>query len=117
MKSRLALVAAATATVSLGLLVAPASAQTPAKASAAFECQPGIACFYETTAFSGNSVLYSDPSPSCTVLPFAPGSLFNWSDKDIYLYTTSNCTGTASLELTNNFHSYPARTFLSFQAS
>ncbi|MFC5267831.1 peptidase inhibitor family I36 protein [Kribbella qitaiheensis] len=116
MKSRLAPAAAATAIVSLGL-VASASAQTPAKTSAAFECRPGIACFYETTAFSGNSVQYSDPSPGCTLLPFAPGSLFNWGDKDIYLYTTSNCTGTASLEPANNFHSYPARTFPSFQAS
>ena len=116
MKPRLALAAAATATISLGL-VAPASAQTPVKASAAFECRPGIACFYETTAFSGNCVQYSDPSTGCTVLPFAPGSLFNWSNKDIYLYTTSNCTGTASLEPANNFHSYPGRTFRSFRAS
>ena len=112
MKPRLALAAAATATISLGL-VAPASAQTPVKASAVFECRPGIACFYETTAFSGNS----DPSTGCTVLPFAPGSLFNWSNKVIYLYTTSNCTGTASLEPANNFHSYPGRTFQSFRAS
>ncbi|GAA1568144.1 hypothetical protein GCM10009789_21910 [Kribbella sancticallisti] len=114
MKLRLALgTATAAAVVAVG--ITPASAYQDQSADA-FDCVQGLACFYETTSFSGKSVTYANPPESCTRLPFAPGSLFNWSSKDIYLYRTADCTGTASLEPANNFHSYPGRTFLSFRA-
>ncbi|GAA0955445.1 hypothetical protein GCM10009554_63170 [Kribbella koreensis] len=114
MKLRLALGATATAAV-VAVGVVPASAYQDQSTSTA--CTPGVACFYETTSFTGNSVLYPTPSNSCTVLPFVPGALFNWSTKDIYLYRTTNCTGPASVEPANNFHSYPSTKFLSFRAS
>ncbi|MDX6282169.1 MAG: hypothetical protein QOH03_3240 [Kribbellaceae bacterium] len=114
MKLRLALgTTAAAAVVAVGIV--PASAYQDQSASTA--CAPGIACFYETTSFTGNTVHYSNPSSSCTVLPFVPGALFNWSTKDIYLYRTTDCTGPASLEPANNFHSYPSTKFLSFRAA
>jgi hypothetical protein len=113
-KLRLALGAtAAAAVVAVG--VVPASAYQDQSASTA--CVQGTACFYETTSFTGNTVHYATPGSSCTVLPFVPGALFNWSTKDIYLYRTADCTGTASLEPANNFHSYPSTKFLSFRAS
>jgi hypothetical protein len=114
-KLRLALVGAAVAATAV-TVVSPASAYQDNSAGS-FECVPGLACFYETTSFSGKSVQVADPSASCTVLPFAPGSLFNWSDEDIYLYRTADCTGAASLEPANNFHSYPSTKFLSYRAS
>ncbi|NEA32771.1 peptidase inhibitor family I36 protein [Streptomyces sp. SID13031] len=113
MKLRLALGAtAAAAVVAVG--ITPASAYQDQSASTA--CVQGIACFYETTSFSGKTVQYPAPSTSCTVLPFVPGALFNWSTKDIYLYRTANCTGIASVEPAGNFHSYPSTKFLSFRA-
>ena len=114
MNLRLALGATAAAGI-VAVGITPASAYQD-RSAAAFDCVQGIACFYETTSFSGKSVAYANPPESCTRLPFAPGSLFNWSQEDIYLYTTSDCTGQASLEPANNFHSYPGRTFLSFRA-
>ncbi|WBQ02207.1 peptidase inhibitor family I36 protein [Kribbella sp. CA-293567] len=114
MKLRLALgVTAAAAVVAVGITPASAAQDRSADAGA---CVPGIACFYETTAFGGRSVHYASPSTSCTRLPFVPGSLFNWSTKDIYLYRTADCTGVANLEPANNFHSYPSTKFLSFRA-
>lgn len=75
-----------------------------------------MACFFETTSFSGKTIQYDDVPAECTRLPFAPGALFNRSDEDVLLYRTPDCTGTASLEPANNFHSYPSATFLSFRA-
>jgi hypothetical protein len=113
-KLRLALGAtAAAAVVAVG--ITPASAYQDQSADS-LDCVQGIACFYETTSFSGRSFQVADPSASCTRLPFAPGSLFNWSTEDIYLYRTTDCTGTASLEPANNFHSYPSTKFLSYRA-
>ncbi|MEV8371732.1 peptidase inhibitor family I36 protein [Kribbella sp. NPDC056861] len=114
MKLRLVLGAtAAAAVVAVGITPASAYQDQTADSGA---CVQGVACFYETTSFSGRSVHYASPSKSCTVLPFVPGSLFNWSTKDIYLYRTANCTGPANLEPANNFHSYPSTKFLSFRA-
>nr|WP_238355105.1 peptidase inhibitor family I36 protein [Kribbella sandramycini] len=91
---------------------------TPASASStAFECEPGQACFFETVNFTGRSVVFDDVPAACTVLPFAPGALFNWSTEDVLLYRTADCSGVASLEPANNFHSYPSTKFLSFRAA
>ncbi len=115
MKLRLALGATATVAAIASIGATPASAYQDQTADS-LDCVQGIACFYETTSFGGRSVQVSDPSASCTQLPFAPGSLFNWSDEDIYLYRTADCSGTASLEPANNFHSYPSTKFLSYRA-
>ena len=114
MTIRPALGAAAVAAAALALSVTPASAAQ--QQTSAFECQQGQACFFETTSFSGKVVVYNDVPSACTVLPFAPGALFNWSTEDVLLYRTADCTGPANLEPANNFHSYPSTTFLSFRA-
>lgn len=111
MRIRPALSVTALAVVAAGLSVTPASA-----APQAFECQQGQACFFETTSFSGKVVVYNDVPSACTVLPFTPGALFNWSTEDVLLYRTADCTGPANLEPANNFHSYPSTKFLSFRA-
>ncbi|GAB2588325.1 hypothetical protein [Kribbella endophytica] len=114
MRIRPALSVTALAVVAAGLSVSPASAAQ--QQSSAFECQQGQACFFETTSFSGKAVAYNDVPGACTVLPFAPGALFNWSTEDVLLYRTADCTGPANLEPANNFHSYPSTKFLSFRA-
>jgi hypothetical protein len=106
--------AAVVAAAALALSVTPASAAQ--QQTGAFECQQGQACFFETTSFSGKAVAYNDVPGACTVLPFVPGALFNSSTEDVLLYRTANCTGSASLEPANNFHSYPSTKFLSFRA-
>lgn len=110
MNRRILLGAAAT-TLLLGSAATPASAYSETTA-----CEPGLACFYETTSFGGKSVIYTDVPTACTQLAFAPGSLFNWSTEDVLLYRTADCSGPASLEPANNFHSYPSTKFLSFRA-
>ncbi|MGW1340697.1 peptidase inhibitor family I36 protein [Kribbella sp. NPDC002412] len=109
MHRRVLLGAASAVALTLGIPAAPASAS-------ALECEPGLACFFETVNFTGKVVRYDDVPDECTRLPFAPGALFNWSDEDVLLYRTADCSGTASLEPANNFHSYPSATFLSFRA-
>ncbi|MEV6286820.1 hypothetical protein [Kribbella sp. NPDC051770] len=111
MRIRPALTLTALAVAATGLTVTPASA-----AQTAFECTEGQACFFETTSFTGKAVAYNDVPGACTVLPFAPGALFNWSTEDVLLYRTADCTGPANLEPANNFHSYPSSKFLSFRA-
>ncbi len=110
MRIRPALSVTALAVVAAGLSV------TPASAAPAFTCEQGQACFFETTSFTGKAVAYNDVPGACTVLPFAPGALFNWSTEDVLLYRTADCTGPANLEPANNFHSYPSTRFLSFRA-
>jgi hypothetical protein len=111
---RPALGAAAVAAAALAVSVTPASAGQ--QQTSAADCRQGQACFFETTSFGGRSVVYTDVPSACTVLPFAPGALFNWSTEDVLLYRTADCSGTPSLEPANNFHSYPSTTFLAFRA-
>ncbi|MFC9692955.1 peptidase inhibitor family I36 protein [Kribbella sp. NPDC056951] len=98
-------------TLVLGAVASPASAYSESTA-----CEPGQACFYETTSFGGKSAIYNDVPTACTQLALAPGSLFNWSSEDVLLYRTPDCSGSPSLEPANNFHSYPGTKFLSFRA-
>ncbi|WP_405058299.1 hypothetical protein OG474_36950 [Kribbella sp. NBC_01505] len=99
------------------LLLGGATATSASAYSESTACEPGLACFYETTSFGGKAVIYKDVPTACTQLTFAPGALFNWSTEDVLLYRTPDCTGQASLEPANNFHSYPSTKFLSFRAS
>ncbi len=121
MNRRILLGTAAT-TLLLGTAATPASAYSESDRGGgagkvlSTACEPGLACFYETTGFGGKSVIYTDVPTACTQLAFAPGSLFNWSTEDVLLYRTADCSGPASLEPANNFHSYPSTKFLSFRA-
>lgn len=104
MRSRNVTITSGLFAAALGLALGVA----PTSASAASD---GALTFY-SGAFTGSTVSYPDPGPSCTVLPFVAHAELNLSDSTILVYRTKDCSGSPLTFPANDIHS-----FLGFDAA
>jgi hypothetical protein len=104
-KAALGLAGAASLCVMLGI-VTPASADTASS---------GVT--FWSSAFTGQTVTYADPSTDCTTLPFTVHSEFNNTDASIEVYKTTDCTGQALTFPATDIHSFAGFDGRSFRAT
>lgn len=66
--------------------------------------------------FAGQTVNYTNPSTSCTTLPFTVHSELNNTSKSIQVYATTDCTGPALTFPAHDIHSFAGFDGRSFRA-